>query len=278
MNAVTQDRSVGLGALPAGIRVVAARNCTHWLLAYAGGRTRVKVLGRGFSYAQVARALAGKSLVFFTYGSYLFAYDRGVIKVCADGMRFAQQGGVVVLVPPSARGVSGLGQIQTALPTTPGLSWWNYSWLYVGTDPGAAGVVPPGQPVSATGEVGKWVTIGSGVWGWYPPGTAGSPYGQVVGGDGNTYDEYSQSSVAASDVASGSGTSSFTPPPAGPSPYDPSASSLGSWVLTMPDYWAYVTSPADLAASSLGTSTTNVWLLGLVGLALVGGVVYLAVD
>jgi hypothetical protein len=260
---------------------------------------------------------------YFTFtnnrGTYLFCYEEvegsRVIKICEDGMNAITRPNGVTLSPKASAGkgrgshagdplqegfglvVEGLGQvpgvpiyapatgIYAGLPTTPGLNWWNYCWIYIPgsglpSNPGAAGITPPNQPTDPTGEVGSWVAGYSGEWYWFPPGLLASsgrtPYGQIVGGDGVTYNVYAQSDYATSDIGSGLTTSSY-PAPAQftASPFDPSASP-GQWVLpACPDYWVWVTSLSDNVAADLGT-TSGVGTAVLVGLGLLvtGGVAY----
>jgi hypothetical protein len=183
----------------------------------------------------------------------------------------------------------GLGQvptnvssgIQTGLPTSGGLWWWNYAWIYVPAsglppDPISGGVTPPNQP-QYSGELGSWVE-GNGFFLWFPAGIQGTPYGQILGGDGNTYDVYASSNSSASDMSAGQGSTFPAPPSFTASPYDPSAPA-GEWLNTYPDYWIWDSSPSDIVGSALGTSSTGgIIALLLVGLLIVGGVTYLVYE
>jgi hypothetical protein len=157
--------------------------------------------------------------------------------------------------------------IQTGNPPSPGLWWWQAMWIYwapsgsglPGTPP--AGLIPPNQPVSPTGEVGKWVQTSSGHWDWFPPGTQGTPYGLVVGGDGVTYGVYASSGAATGDA--GTSTSSLAPPSTAPPQL--AAGTTGQWINPHPDYYIFI------ATGVPATTTSTSWIWWLLGLTVVGG-------
>jgi hypothetical protein len=163
------------------------------------------------------------------------------------------------------------GAWQSGVPTSSGL-WWSTStlqWTFVGNQPPTT-VYPPGAQMSpgANQEIGTWVLIGNGIWGWYPPGGAlgnapASSYGIVVGGDGVTYATWQQAGAAAN------GGGSFAGPPAGSPPF--MASTVGAWTQTAPAYWIFV--PTAALAT---TDTTWLWVVG--GLAVVGIVAAVALS
>lgn len=161
------------------------------------------------------------------------------------------------------------GPWQQGVPTSSGL-WWSTStlqWTFVGNQPPTT-VYPPGAQTSpgANQEIGTWVLIGNGIWGWYPPGGAlgaapASSYGIVVGPSG-TYATWAQAGAAATN-------GSFSPPPPGAPPF--MASTVGTWQQTAPAYYVYVPTTA--------LATTNYdWLWLLLGVVVVGGVAYYALD
>jgi hypothetical protein len=183
----------------------------------------------------------------------------------------------------------GLGQVPTnvqpgissGLPTSGGLWWWNYAWIYVPAsglppDPISGNITPPGQP-QYSNELGSWVE-GNGFFLWFPAGMQGSPYGQIQGGDGVLYDIYASSGASSSDMAAGQGSSFPAPATFTPSPFD-STAPAGEWINTYPDYWAWVSSPADIVGSALGTTSTGgIIALLVIGVLVVGGVTYLVYE
>jgi hypothetical protein len=183
---------------------------------------------------------------------------------------------------------------QVGEPPGNGLWWWQFMWRYIGyggypANPPAS-LMPPNQPVSSTGEVGKWVNMGGNYWDWFPPGIQGTPYGQIVGGDGVVYNVYASSGYALSDVAASAGGTAVSklPPPSGGAP-PALAGYSGQWFNPHPDYWVFLPSAAPAAAvSSAGvttatgivpaTTTSSTWLWWVLGIAVVGGVAYWVMD
>jgi hypothetical protein len=162
--------------------------------------------------------------------------------------------------------------IQPGNPPTAGLNWWQGIWDYYAPSGSGlpssppANLSPPNQPVSQNGEVGKWIQTSSDHWDWYPPGTNGTPLGQIVGGDGVTYYVWANSTAAISD--SGTGTSSLAPPSS-----PPVTGAVGSWLNPHPDYYLWISSGGTTTTAA---STTWLWLLLLLGIG--GGVAWYALD
>jgi hypothetical protein len=209
---------------------------------------------------------------FRAVGGGLYEIDMCISEAASAGVSSGGSGVTMIQVtgplPPYT------GPYQSGVPTSTGLWWYNYQWVYAGGQP-PVGVYPPGAQMSpgANGEIGKWVLIGQNQWGWYPPGGAlgaapGTSYGVVVGGDGVTYGVWAQSGAAAT-LASG-GSSTF-PPPSAPPPW--MASTNGQWIGSGPAYYAWV-APTALATTT--SSSTWIWLL--LGLAVVGGGAYYILD
>jgi hypothetical protein len=177
--------------------------------------------------------------------------------VSGGGGGVALSGSIPINVAPTL-------PIQTGNPPSPGLWWWQAMWIYYApsgsglpsTPP--SGFAPPNQGVSPSGEVGKWVQTSSGHWDWYPPGTNGTPYGSVVGGDGVTYGVYASSGS----VGSG-GTAALVPPPATAPPA--AAGTVGQWINPHPAYYIWI------ATSTATTTTSSAWIWLLLGLTVVGG-------
>jgi hypothetical protein len=301
----------------------------RWMLAFVSGSKSPLVIvhGKSFRYQQAINsftALGGGQTVYFAFtnnkGTYIFAYEnvngRHVIKICTTGCVVKSTPGNhapwTVYPVTTQRGLGAAAKStftgsfapQVPSPATPyppqvgeppgnGLWWWQFMWRYIGyggypaTPPGS--LTPPNQPTSSTGEVGKWVNMGGNYWDWFPPGIQGTPYGQIVGGDGVVYNVYASSGNAVSDVAaSGGGTthSTLAPPSGGPPPALPGYS--GQWFNPHPDYWVFLpgSPPAAASASATGAiapatttaTTSSTWLWWLLGIAAVGGVAYWVMD
>jgi hypothetical protein len=240
----------------------------RWLLAFVNGaKPSVLLAGTGFSYQKALNHFAriSNQPVYFTYsnakGTYLFAYEtmngHHVLKICTDGMRVLRSGSgrAMWTVAPGSR-MTGMGQVS-------GLVWQNYAWTYMGADPGAAGVVPPGAQTNpgnpSNPTVGAWIQVSSGFWVWFPAGFIVP----ILGGDGNTYWINSSNQAAV-------GTAVLTPPAGPPTAL---AGTSGSWLLAYPGYYVWL--PSSLSATLSTMSTGEILLLGLLGLGAMGGVAYL---
>jgi hypothetical protein len=147
-------------------------------------------------------------------------------------------------------------------PTSNGLWWSNYTWIYVGNQP-PAGLCPPNvTQANASGMLGAWVATQPNFWVWFPAGRLVS----ITGGDGNTYWVYSSMFVA-----NGSASPSGLPAPTS-APASLGVSAVGQWVNAQPGYYVWV------GPSTLTTVTSYTWLWVLLGLAAVGGVGYYLLD
>jgi hypothetical protein len=141
------------------------------------------------------------------------------------------------------------------------VSWSNYMYVYTP----ASGDDSPGSPPPGQTE-GQWILYsGTPLFVWYPKDLL-SP---VVDPSGNTWWVYQTTDMnaigqfgASLVTAQASGTPSTTPPPQ-------LAGTTGSWYMPVPDYYVWVPSTSN---------TALLVLLGILGIGVLGGVVYLVSD
>jgi hypothetical protein len=184
----------------------------------------------------------------------------------AGGTTTSGGGGIVVgggaNIIMVVSGATPASSYNTGTPVAPGLWYNNYQWIYVGTPP--ATLCPPGAVAGAT-DFGAWVLVAGATnqWTWYPGSVAQAEgYGIIPAPGGASYVVFSQSSQA----ASGNVTLAM---PTSPPPWLTGAT--GQWVAAGPAYYVFVPTAA----------TSNTWeliLLGVLGIAIVGGVGYYALS